>query len=231
MKPWYRSADVLMGLWLLACAAVLSGCSNLPSVISQSDTLYAPRAFEAGSQADAYRIAATAAKAAYATTAKQAANPIAAMVDAGIATANGVCRDWLGKVNAAELRWATGAGNISLLESAVTGILGAVGAHSSVVASYGIGATALNGYTANFHSSVLGMADYALQSKLWEIMDARATELRTESAAMSYPAALDALEGYAALCTPQAARAAARSSMASTLTRATPAGTINSFAK
>lgn len=220
-----------MKILAVLLALTLSGCAGLSTVVGSQETLYAAKPFEAGSQANAYRLAAKAAQSAYEMSLKGGGNPIVALVDAGIATANGVCRDWLAKVNAADLRWQTGSGNIGIVESAITGILGAAGASSGLVAGYGIGATALNAYTQSFHSNVLGMADYATQAKMLEVMQISAAELRSEAPHLTYPAAIDRLEGYSALCTVQAARAAARSSMSATTTRASPAGTLQSIAK
>jgi hypothetical protein len=196
---------------LIIIAAVLSGCAGMTDVIAHRETLYAPKAFQAGSQEDAYRVAAAAGKAHYGTSVA-GDKAVPAMIDAGIATANGKCREWLAKVSAAELRWDAGEGNLSVAQGLITG-------------------AAVAGYEQNFRATALGMSDYALQAKLREVMQLRADELKAQAGSMTYPEAIDRLEDYAALCSVQAAKAAARSSLNATITRATPAGTLTSTPK
>lgn len=217
---------------LLTLAVALSGCAGMTDIIAKQETLYAPKAFQAGSQEDAYRVAAAAAKKAFAASMDRPGfSSVTAMIDAGIATANGKCREWLGKVSAAELRWEQGEGNLSVTQGLITGALGAIGVHRDVMTVFGLGSAGLAGYNANFHQTALGMADYAYQAKMREVMQLRADELKAQAGAMTYPEAIDRLEDYASLCSAQAAKAAARSSLNATVTRATPAGTLTSTPK
>lgn len=208
-------------------AALLTGCAGLSDVIERRQQLYAPKPLSVGSAVSAYQSASAAAKAGYQSAlGGLSANPIAAMVDSGIAAANHQCRQWLTAVNLASQKWEHGQGNLSVLHALLTGILGAVGAHSDLVTAYGLGSAAFVGYNRQFEHAVLAMADADIQAKLLEVMAARATQLRAEASTMSYPMALDAIEGYSALCSPSAAKAAVRSSLAVTAVTATPAGTI-----
>lgn len=222
-----------MKIAIALIVSLLAGCAGMTDIVSKQEVLYAPKTFQAGSQEDAYQIAAKIAKAQYAKAlaSDSAPSAIPIMVDAGIATVNGKCREWLARVSMAELRWAAGEGNLSVAQGLITGLLGAVGAHRDVVTAFGLGSAAWAGYDQNFHATALGMADYAMQSKMREVMDTGAVELRADAPRMTYPEAIDRLEGYAALCSVQAARAAVRSSLNATTTRATPAGTLQSVAK
>ena len=214
----------------LLAAVVLAGCAGMTDIIARQEALYAPKTFQAGSQADAYQVAVKAAKAHYGTTIA-GEKSVPAMIDAGIATANGLCREWLAKVSAAELKWEAGEGNLSVAQGLFTGVLGAIGAHRDVMTAFGLGSAAVVAYNQNFRATALGMSDYALQAKMREVMQARADELKAEAGRLTYPEAIDKLEDYASLCSAQAAKAAARSSLNATVTRASPAGTITSAPK
>lgn len=212
-------------------AVVLAGCASMTDIIDHQKKLYAPTPIAAGSTVDVYRMTAAVARSAFESSVGKTGNPIAGMLDAGIVAANHNCRVWMNNVSQADMRFEQGQGNLNVAKTAVGAILGAVKAPYDLITAYGIGSTAVDAYNANFATSVLGVADHDLQSKVREVMAARADELRQAAAGMSYPQAIDAIEAYAELCSPQAAKAMARSSLTSTLTRATPAGTISSFAK
>lgn len=215
----------------LIAASLLPGCAGMTDIIDKQKSLYAPKAFNSGSADEPYKIAAAAARTAYTKAVNSGDRaPIPDMIDAGIVASNGKCREWLEKLSAADLRWRQGEGNIGVLQGLITGALGAAGAAADVFTVYGLGSAALAGFNANFHSSVLGMADPDMQAKLLEVRAARAREMRSDPPP-TYPQAIDALEEYERLCTPEAAKAAARSAMTSTVTVASPAGTLKSIAK
>lgn len=222
-----RITHYFMGI---AALLLLTGCAGMSSIIEQRQALYAPAPINVVAPAGAaYSLAAKAAADGY--VASKPGNAIAAMIDAGIVAANSNCRAWFGRLAAADQRWAQGEANLNVAENAVTAILGATKAASSVVAGYGVAATALSGYNGAFQASVLGMADGDLQAKVREIMTARAAEMRAGAAGLTYPQAIDQIEDYAQLCTTQAAKAAARSAMTATTATATAAGTVQSVAK
>jgi hypothetical protein len=76
-------------------------------------------------------------------------------------------------------------------------------------------------------SNVLGMADYDLQTKVREAMTTRARDLRVQASTMTYPQAIDAIDAYAELCTPQAAKALTRSALTAVTTTVAPSGAIS----
>lgn len=221
-------------------ALLLSGCAGMSDVIGNQQALYAPAPLNAAKSKSAiapalsaYQAAFAAAHAAYLGELKKTApaDAIVVLVDAGIAAANGNCRTWFSAVSKAEQRFAQGEGNLGVLENAITGVLGAAKAGYGLITGYGIAATALEGYNQNFHSSVLGIADYDLQSKIIEIMTVRARELRATARDLTYPQAIDAIDAYVGLCTPQAAKATVKSSLGATSTVATPSGALKSTAR
>lgn len=229
----------MKSLLALPLLLMLVGCAGLTDVIADR-TLYAPAPLNAAKSKSATSPALAAYQAAHAAVQKansamlpkaDPADAVFALVDAGIAAANSNCRSWFSAVSAAELRFAQGEGNLGVVENAITGVLGAAKASYGLITGYGIAATALEGYNQNFRSSVLGIADYDLQSKITEIMAERAAAMRAAGRTMTYPQALDAIDAYAGLCTPQAARATVKSAMGATSTVATPTGALRSTVK
>lgn len=217
---------------------LLAGCAGITDVISNQQALYAPAPLNAtkGKVAPSltdYQAAHAAAQAAYTRGLKSVApgDVVVVLIDAGIVAANSNCRTWFAAVSNAELRFAQGQGNLGVVENAITGVLGAAKASYGLITGYGIAATALEGYNSNFHSSVLGMADYDLQAKITEIMAVRAEELRAGARGMTYPQANDAIDAYVSLCTPQAAKATVKSTLGATNTTVTATGALKSTAK
>lgn len=216
---------------IAALAMSVSGCAGMTDVIEKREALYQaaplnpPKAHPA---ADAYRKALATAQSAYTAhlgSAQASASP-AELIDAGIVAANSNCRAWLGAVSAAEQRWRQGETNVSVLMSLITGILAAANVHNDVILAYGLGSAAYAGYSQGFVSNVLAMSDYDIQTKVREAMAERARALRTSQTAMTFPQAYDAIEEYQSICTPQSAKALARSAMTAVTTTVAPAGTI-----
>jgi hypothetical protein len=215
---------LLAGLALLA----LTGCAGLMDIVAQRKALYAPEPLYTESPAaGAYAIALANAKKAYANAPPASPSAVAEYVDAGIAQANHSCRAWLNAVSQAQLRFAQGEANLGVLQGLIVGILAASNVHRDVIAAYGLGSAAIAGYEQGFVANVLFMSDWATQTKVREAMAQRAGELRAKPP-LTYPAAVDAIEEYAMLCQPQAAKAMASSALTATKTTVTPAGTIQS---
>lgn len=213
-------------LVILGAAVLLAGCAGMTDVIQKREALYQAAPINPPTvrpSVDAYTQVLSAAQSAYVLRTDGSAP---SLLDAGIGAANANCRTWLGAVSAAEQRWRQGETNVGVLASLVTGILGAANVHHDMITAWGLGAAAWQGYSQGFLSNVLGMADYDLQTKVREAMIARAGELRAQAANMSYPQAVDAIEEYAMLCTPQAAKALSRSALVAVTTTVAPAGAI-----
>lgn len=233
MRAWLQSRAILIALWMLAIVAffALTGCAGISEIVAKREALYKaapvnPPSVHPGP--DAYRKALSVASAEYGSRLGMGQTAtVPALVDAGIAAANHQCRAWLGAVSAAEQRWRHGEQNISVIQALITGILAASGVHSDVILAYGLGVAAWQGYSQGFMQNVLVMADWDLQTKVREAMVARATELRSQAATMTYAQALDAIGEFETICTPQAARALSRSALAAVKTTIAPSGSIH----
>jgi uncharacterized membrane protein YeaQ/YmgE (transglycosylase-associated protein family) len=213
-------------LAVAAALAALSGCAGISDVVQKREALYQAAPIHPPTlhpSADAYNKAMAAAQAAYAPLTDGSA---LSMVDAGIGSANANCRAWLAAVSAAEQRWRQGEQNVGVLASLITGILGATNVHHDMITAWGLGSAAWQGYSQGFLSNVLGMSDYNLQTKVREAMATRAAELRAQAASLSYPQAVDAIEEYAMLCTPQAAKALSTSALTAVTATVAPTGAI-----
>ena len=211
---------------VLAVAVALAGCAGITDVIKQRDALYAAAPLNPPTlrpSMAAYGKALTAAQGAYASD-----GSAPSLVDAGISAANSNCRAWLGAVSMAEQRWRDGETNVGVLSALISGALAAGGVHRDVMTIFGLGSAAWQGYAQGFVTNVLGMSNYDLQVKVREAMLARAAELRAQAAGFTYPQAVDAIEEYQTLCTPQAAQALSRSALTATRTTVAPSGAITS---
>lgn len=211
----------------IALVALLTGCAGITDVIQKREQLYGAKPLNVESPAPAaYALAAAAARTAYSSSIAAQPTTIPGYVDAGIAAANANCRAWLLAVSAAEQRWRQGETNANVIMALITGVLGAANVHHDVITAYGLGSAAVQGYSQGFLSNVLGMADYDLQVKVREAMGARARELRAQAGGFTYPQAVDAIEDYGALCTPQAAKALSRSALTAVTTTVAPSGAV-----
>lgn len=211
MNPSNR---VVRTVGITAIVALMTGCAGMQEIVERQDKLRAPAPLLAAralpSITAAYRKAAHAAEEKFVESIK--AGDMAGLVDAGIAASNANCRAWFAALSEADRRWTQGEGDQGIMGNLITATLGAIGAHSSAVAAYGIGATALSAYNSNFRTSILTMAQPELQAAVLRMMEARANELRGRAATLTYPRAVDALDDYARICT--AANAAAITSAA-----------------
>jgi hypothetical protein len=220
----------------LAALLLLCGCSGMTNVIKERSALYGPATLTEPDKPSpallAYQAAAKAADTEFAKLLADKPNAATvAYVDAGITAINGNCRAWLSAVSYADMRWQQGEANLNVGLAALGAVTAAAKASYDLLTGMGIATTALMGYNQTFRDSVLGMADPALQEKVWQLMSAKAVDIRGRMVALTYPQAADALGEYAALCTPWAAKAAVRSALSSTVTTAGAHGAITSVAK
>ena len=207
--------------------ALLAGCAGVTDIVAKREQLYGAKPVNVESPAPAaYALASVAAKAEYSSRVGVAPNAIVGLVDAGIGAANSNCRAWLGAVSAAEARWREGETNVGVLSALISGALAASGVHRDVMTAFGLGSAGVQGYSQGFLTHALAMSDYDVQVKVREAMAVRARELRAQASAMTYPQAIDAIEDFAALCTPQAARALSRSAMIAVTASVAPTGAI-----
>lgn len=217
-------------LFAVAIFFVLPGCSGLTDIIKNRETLARPApltmpdAAAIAPSVAAYRIVSQAAQQAYlADVAKMSPTP-SALIDVGISAANNNCRDWFDALSRAEIEYKFGRGNVAIIKAALTTALSAVQASYGLMTGLGIISTADEAFAQQFQASVLAMADYDLQQKVWQVMGSRAGDLRV--GAFTYPQALDAIRAYGSLCLPQAAGAIVKSALNATETTVNPAGTF-----
>jgi hypothetical protein len=214
-------------LSMLVAVALLVGCSGITDVIQKRESLYGAVPVNAVAPAPAaYELAIDAARKGYSASLAVQPNSVEGLVDAGISAANSNCRAWLSAVSMAEARWRQGETNVGVLSALISGALAAAGVHRDVLTMWGLGSGAWQGYSQGFLSNVLGMADYDLQTKVREAMTTRARDLRGQASTMTYPQAIDAIDAYADLCTPQAAKALTRSALTAVTTTVAPSGAI-----
>jgi hypothetical protein len=226
-----RNRPMKIKLLCVIAAVMLQGCAGWTDVIKNRNNLYGPvplNAAESAPALNAYRVTLAMGEKRYMDA--LTGDTLFAMVDSGIAAANGNCRKFFTDVSYADLVFKEGIGNQSVAMSAITAVLGAAKASYDVIAAWGIGTAALSAYNANFITSVLSMADYNIQSKVWEVMQSRAVTLRAEAPSMTYPQAVDAVAAYAVLCLPQAATAMLKSTLTATTTTVAPSGVLQSTA-
>lgn len=220
-----------MRLAALLFVVTLAGCSGMSKVIADREALAKPAPLTVPDPAAvapavaAYRIVSAAAQQAYlADVAKMPPTPTA-LVDIGISAANNSCRDWFDALSRAEIEYKFGRGNVAIIKAALTTALSAVQASYGLMTGLGILSTADEAFAQQFQSSVLALADYSLQQKVWQVMGSRAAELR--ASAFTYPQALDAIRAYGSLCLPQAAGEIVKSALNATETKVSPAGTFS----
>ncbi len=213
---------------LLCLIVLLSGCQNLMQIVKDREALAKPAPLLLPDPAAvapavaAYRIISQAAQTAYlADVAKTAPTP-AVLVDIGIAAANNSCRDWFDALSRAEIEYKFGRGNVAIIKAALTTALSAVQASYGLMTGLGIISTADEAFAQQFQASVLALADYSLQQKVWQVMNSRAVELR--ASAFTYPQALEAIRAYGSLCLPQAAGEIVKATLNATETKVTPSG-------
>ena len=214
-------------------ALLLTGCAGITDV--RQDQLYAPKPLNVASKTPAavttYRQLLKAAENAYEADALKAKPTPAVLIDTGIVAANANCRAWFAAVSDAERRFVQGQGNVGVVENAITAILGLAKASSGLVAAYGIGATAFEGYSSNYHSSVLSLGQHDIQSAVKNVMVQRANELRAQASSMTFPQAVDALDGYSRICSPETAIAITKSALSATTVTVDQAGALRSVVK
>ena len=220
---WSRLAAMLALVALTGCAGMTDIIKNREA-LARPAPLILPDPIAVAPAVAAYRIVAQAAQKVYLDDVARIPPTPVALVDIGISAANNNCRDWFDVLSRAEMEYKFGRGNVAIVKAALTTALAAVQAGYGLMTGLGILSTADEAFNQNFQASVLAMADYEIQQKVWQVMNSRAVELRRT--AYTYPQALDAIRGYGSLCLPQAANAMIKSTLNATETTVSPSGSF-----
>jgi hypothetical protein len=216
-------------------ALSLAGCSGMMATIKGTPQ-YTPTPLPdppsvPNPQLALYQAAVVAADAQFkADLAKVPGSP-AMVLDAGVAAVDQSCQDLLTEVSIKSLEFRRGEKNVDIIMQAGQALAAALKASWQFLTAFGIEELARKSFGENFEATVLSLAEPAVQTKIWELMEAREATLAARMDTISYPQALREIKSLAGLCTPWAAKAAIASALAGSTATVTPRGVISASPK
>jgi len=151
-------------------------------------------------------------------------------LDDGIVLVNVHCRRWFRLLDDAQRARQLADQNINIVRDLGTALIGIARLNSDVTAVYGALNTAYTGFGNNFDQAYLVAPNQQeVQTKIFSLLQQSEAKLRSDSGKpSSFPAAYNALEDYAEICTHKTARTVVNESLGTTETQRDDSGKITS---
>jgi hypothetical protein len=196
---------------VLPLIASLSGCALFQEAQKERQLLFAPEGLPSNKQVFAHNYS-EALKAVDKGTATPA--EMVAYVDAGNALLAKNCTDWMDRLSLKSRGIIASDHNLAIAGGLVTTILGALKAASSVVMGFGAAQVALQGFSQNIQTDVLGApSQFVAQNKILELQSACGDALLSRAKELKFSQAYLGLEKCARICSHDAASEAVTQSL------------------
>ncbi len=198
-----------------------SGCATIQTQLNAKNSLLAPASLDSPQAKqyieDAYAVSLI--------SAQNSTNPadITRYVSAGNAVNAMHCGDWLDLISTNKRKQVIGADNAGVLENLITAALGLAKASSTLVAGYGIAATAYSGFNNVVNTDIfMALPQYQVQTTLLTLQESCSTQLSLSAANMSFAEAYNGLKICSKTCSFEAAQGAASAALQATPVFASP---------